>query len=246
MTRMRWLGFGATVAGACLLAACGSPATHARPEFVSGSPFRAVAILPPAVSIDRSRLSGGESLVAEALRIEDVVTRAVAAELDRRGYVVRPGLSVDALDRREDLRDAVADLQARHDDLLGVIARDPAGIRRGRFTLGVGVAGIGDAAGADLLLFVRASGELVATSQKVTEAVLGVLLGIGGLRQDTLSLLVTAVDARDGRVMAIVSGGATGNVVKDPERVVGQALAAVFRQFPARVAAGPARVSPPH
>jgi hypothetical protein len=213
-------------------AACGSPASHARPEFVNGRTFRTVALLPPEISIDRSKLSGGESLVAEALRIEDTVSAAVVRHLQQKGYVVQPGLSAATLDERPDLRDAVADLHRRHDDLLAVIARDPEGIRRGRFTLGADVAAVGEAAGADLLLVVHGSGVLVATSQKVAEAVVGVLLGVGGLSQDTLSMLVTVVDGRDGRIMAIVSGGSTGNVVKEPERVVGKAVADAFRAFP--------------
>lgn len=230
LRRLGTLGFVlATTLGA---AACGSPATHARPDFVNGRTFRAVAILPPEVSIDRSKLSGGESLVAEALRIEDTVSAAVARSLQQKGYAVQPGLATAALDEQPELREAVADLQRRHDDLLTVIARDPEGIRRGRFTLGTDVAAVGEAAGADLLLVVHASGVLVAASQKVAEAVVGVLLGVGGISQDTLSMLITVVDGRDGRIMAILSGGSTGNVVKDPDRVVGRAVADAFRAFP--------------
>ena len=213
-------------------AGCGSPATHARPDFVNGRTFRTVAVLPPEVSIDRSRLSGGESLVAEALRIEDTVSAAVVRSLQQKGYAVQPGFTTAVLAEQPALRDAVADLARRHDDLLAVIARDPDGIRRGRFTLGPDVAAIADAAGADLLVVVHGSGVLVATSQKVAEAVVGVLLGVGGLSRDTLSMLVTVIDGRDGRIMAILSGGATGNVVKEPGRVVGRAVADAFRAFP--------------
>lgn len=214
-----------------LASGCGDP-VRARPEFTAGAPYKTVAVVPPEVTIDKSKLSGDEALVAEALRIEDAIFDIVSRNLALKGYSARMTLSVAALEDSPDVKHAVADLQRRHDDLLAVMTRDRGGVAKGRFSLGPDVAAVGEMAGADLLVFVRASGVIVATSKKVTEAVVGALLGVGGVSQDSLSIFISVVDARDGRVMAIVSGQAVGNFVKRPDDIIGKAIAGAFRKFP--------------
>jgi hypothetical protein len=218
---------------ALVAAGCGDP-VRARPEFVSGAPYKTVAVVPPEVSIDKSKLSGDEALVAEALRIEDTIFDIVSRNLASKGYTVKPTLSAAALDESPDMKSAVADLQSRHNDLLGLMTRDRAGVEKGRFSLGTEVAAVGETAGADLLVFVRASGVIFTTSKKVTEAVVGALLGVGGAAQDTLAIFISVVDAKDGRVMATVSDQAVGNFVKRPEEIIGKAIAGAFRKFPAQ------------
>jgi len=212
---------------------CSDP-VRARPELSAGAPYRTVAVVPPEVSIDKSKLSGDEALVAEALRIEDAIFDIVGRNLASKGYSVKPTLSAAALEESPDLKNAVADLQSKHNDLLALMTRDRSGVEKGRFSLGTDVATVGETAGADLLVFVRASGVIFTTSKKVTEAVVGALLGVGGVSQDTLSIFISVVDARDGRVMATVSGQAVGNFVKRPDEIIGQAIAGAFRKFPAQ------------
>jgi len=218
---------------ALVASGCGDP-VRARPELSAGAPYRTVAVLPPEVSIDKSKLSGDEALVAEALRIEDTVAGIVARNLASKGYAVTPTLSAAALEASPDMKNAVADLQVKHNDLMALMTRDRAGVEKGRFSLGTDVAAVGEAAGADLLVFIRASGVIFTTSKKVTAAVVGALLGGGGAAQDTLSIFISVVDARDGRVMATVSDQAVGNFVKRPDEIIGKAIAGAFRKFPAQ------------
>jgi hypothetical protein len=231
MTRTRHNLLGPIVLLALVATGCSTP-VRARPEFASRPVYKTVAVVPPEVSIDKSKLSGEEALVAESLRIEDTIYEIVSQNLARKGYLVRPTLSVAALAESPDLKTAVADLQSKHDDLLAVMARDRSGVEKGRFTLGTDVAAVGETAGADLLVFVRASGIVVTTGKKVTEAIVGALLGVGGVSQDSLSMFVTVVDSKDGRVMATVSGAAVGNFVNKPDEIIGKAVAAAFRKFP--------------
>lgn len=210
---------------------CSDP-VRARPEFAAGAPYKTVAVLPPEVSIDKSKLSGDEALVAEALRIEDRIFDIVGRNLASKGYSVKLTLSAAALEESPDMRHAVADLQSKHNGLLELMSRDRRGVERGRFTLGPDVAAVGETAGADLLVFVRASGVIFTTSKKVTEAVVGALLGVRGVSQDTLAIFISVVDAKDGRVMATVSDQAVGNFVKRPDEIIGKAIAGAFRNFP--------------
>lgn len=233
MTRSSVAAIWPVVGVALALSGC-APAVRARPEFAAGAPYRTVAVVPPEVSIDKSKLTGEEALVAESLRIEDKIFTIVSDNLVRKGYAVRPTLSVAALAESPDLKGAVADLQSRHDTLLAVMTRDRDGVEKGRFALGGEVASVGEIAGSDLLVFVRAKGVVISAGKRVADAVVGALLGVNTGSPDTLSMFITVVDARDGRVMATVTGEAAGNFVKKPDEIIGKAIAGAFKKFPAQ------------
>jgi hypothetical protein len=212
-----------------LMAGCARP-VRARPELSEGKHHRTISILPPLVTISKSRMSGGEGLVAESLMMEDRILALLSSELTGKGYQTSDTLTLEKLDQAPELRAAVTDLQARHDELLPVISRDPRGVAKGRFSLGGDVPAVGGAAGTDLLAFARAQGLVVSGGRKTFEGILSL-----GQRvpRNWLAIRITVVDARDGRVMATVNGFAFGGFLKQPDEVVGRALHKAFRKFPA-------------
>jgi hypothetical protein len=223
---------GAIAAALLLAAASASGCTRhvrARPEMSEGPGYRSVSVLPPMVTISKSKMTGGESMTSESLMMEDRILVLLGAELARKGYETKDTLALASLDRDPELKEAVADLQNRHDELMPVISRDLKGVEKGRFSLGGDVPAVGGAAGTDLLAFVRAQGVVVSGGQK---AFYGILSLGQSIPQNSLAIRITVVDARDGRVMATVSGFATGRFVKSPDEVVGRALAKALRKFP--------------
>ena len=207
-------------------------ATHvtARPELSEGAGYRSVSILPPMVSIDKSKMTGGESLVAEALMMEDKILALLSERLVEKGYEANTKLTLEKLDQDPELKRAVTDLQTRLNELLPVMSRDLKGVAEGRFSLGGEVPIVGSASGADLLVFVQAHGLVVSGGLKAFEAIMS--LG-QSVPEDYLAMMITLVDARDGRVMATVTGFAHGSYLKAPDRLVGKALTSAFKKFPA-------------
>lgn len=213
---------------ACALAGCVRHVRN-RPELAEGRGYRTISILPPMVSINKSKMTGGESLTAESLLMEDRILALLASRLEKKGYETKDTLTLARLEQDLELRKAVTDLQTRHETLLPVISRDLKGVEKGRFTLGGDVPAVGEAAGTDLLVFVRAQGLVVSGGQKTFYGILS--LG-QSVPRDYLVMVITFVDARDGRVMATVNGAAVGGFVKYPDEVVGRALDKAFQKFP--------------
>jgi len=214
---------------------------RARPELAGEAGYHTVSILPPMVSIDKSKMTGWDNLTAESLMMEETILTLLFGELLEKGYDAKPTLSLERLNQDPELKKAVADLETRYEELLPAMSRDLKGVEEGRFSLGEDVPVVGAAAEADLLVFVRAQGVVVSGGQK---AFWGILSLGQSVPRDYLHMLVTLVDARDGRVMATVNGDAYGGFIKYPEDVVGRALDKAFRKFPARAAvpgAGPAK-----
>jgi len=207
---------------------------RARPELAGDAGFRTVSILPPMVSIDKSKMTGWDSLTAESLMMEETILTLLVGELLEKGYDTKPTLSLERLDQDPELKKAVADLETRYDELLPAMSHNLKGVAEGRYSLGEDVPVVGAAAEADLLVFVRAQGVVVSGGQK---AFWGILSLGQSVPRDSLLMMVTLVDARDGRVMATVNGAAYGGFIKYPEDVVGRALDKAFKKFPARTSA---------
>jgi hypothetical protein len=214
----------------------GGSHVEARPELEKEHRYHTLAILPPQVSIDKLKMTGGESMVGEALTMEDTVLSLLTSRLAAKGYEVKPSLGLDKLNQDPELKRAVSDLQSRHDDLLSVMVKDIDGVSEGRFKLGGDVLAVGAASEAELLIFVRANGMVVSGGKKTFVGILS--LG-QSVPRNYLVMIITVVDARDGQVMATVEGAAVGSILKNPQEVVGKALDDAFRKFPA------AKVSPP-
>ena len=71
------------------------------------------------------------------------------------------------------------------------------------------------------------NGVVVSTGKKWFS---GVLFGV--VPQDALGIFITVADAKDGRVMATVSGFALGSFLKKPDKLIGSAIDKAFKTFP--------------
>ena len=68
---------------------------------------------------------------------------------------------------------------------------------------------------------------------------MGWALLFGVLPEDTLGIFITVADAKDGRVMATVSGFALGSFLKKPDKLIGSAIDKAFKTFPSSGAVTP-------
>jgi len=170
-------------------------------------------VLPPQVEIVRVGVKSNEGLIEESQQVEQALPGILARVFTERGFALVPSpYTKEALSQNEEVKYALADVQKQFDLIFPQIARKPKDIRNARFTMGDTVAKF--SAGADAILFVRAHGEL-STGGKKTFAL---LVGGPGLL-DTYRVDSVIVEARTGNVLYYARTIATGNFVKEPERM---------------------------
>jgi hypothetical protein len=207
-----------------------SPGPPLHPEL-----FRAargtVCVAPPQVSVGREKVMGSEAIIEKSQAIEDSLHKHVSEALARKGYHVSDPLSRKNLSQRQELQDAVADLQKRHDELLPLIYRDRSGATSGRFSLGAETANVGEAAEVDLIAFVRLEGS---TPSGGAKALYFVLTFDPFVPKGFTALYVTLVDARSGAILANLSSHFNGDIFKDTERRVAALLERAFSSLPPR------------
>lgn len=191
--------------------------------------FRAVhgtaCVAPPQVSLSLEKMSGTEDLVTDSLALEDALYELVTGALERKGYHVPDALSLRNLSQRQELQDAVADLQKKHDALLPLIHRDRSGTASGRFSLGPEAGIVGDAAGVDLIAFVRLEGSALSGGKRTLYFLLS---ADPFVPSGYAALFVTLVNARDGTVLASLSSHSESEVLKN---TVAKITALVERAF---------------
>lgn len=172
-----------------------------------------VIILPPAASLVKYGMKGGETLVAESEKLETGLSSVVGETLSNMGCnVMQDTFSPEALDQNPDLKYALSDLQTRYDKLLVLIKKKPKDVRDGRFSLGDEVANFSAGVAADALVFVRAKGLVTTTGRKAFTALTGM-----GVKYDHVALDISVVDAQSGAVLYFARPGSGGNFVDNPE-----------------------------
>ena len=204
------------------------------PDFTEGlqRPERWL-ILPVESSITRGRLTDAEPLIKETKAIEQALTHEVERALVEGGYEVDiHSLSVDALSLDEGLDRATGEVRSRAFELLAQAGRDAKGIARGRFSIADAGLPLAAATGANGLVIVQSRSLIVSKGNKALAAVLNPFNLVGATRTRT-ELLVALLDLRDGQLLAVLTGGDIGAVLKNPEEVARQVVDSAFRQLPA-------------
>lgn len=156
--------------------------------------IRNVVILPAKVDIVRTGLKGPEGMAAESeelsARVEKTLTEVLATQ-KKINTVSGPAASPDG-DAKA--KYAMADIQAKFDDLLPKIQKKRGDVTKGRFTLGDEVLNLNLDKGADAIVFIRGQG------QKLTSGKTAFVILVGGMPA-YLRLQITIVDARTGDVL---------------------------------------------
>jgi hypothetical protein len=190
-------------------------AQFANPDFKSGKVVvHKVLILPPHVNVTKSGMKGNESLIPESRTIEGALPGIIAEAMQAKGCSVLDNLfAPEALEKNQDLKFAVADIQDRFDALHKHISEKPKDVRKGRFTMGDEVANFNPGAAADALVFVRASGVVNTGGKKV----LGAIAGVN--EADYILVDIAIVDSQSGAVLYYGYSATGGNYVEHPERM---------------------------
>jgi hypothetical protein len=158
--------------------------------------IRKAVLLPAQVSFTKVGGKGYEGGLPAADQIAAVLYSTVSKELSLRGME----LSANPLEQAKDdaAKYSVADLQARYDTVAVQLERKPKRVARGGFTLGDRVAEFEPGAAADVLVFLRGSGQLATPARTV--------IALASMRFPETKFRgeVTFVDAKTGEVLMFV------------------------------------------
>jgi hypothetical protein len=183
----------------------GAPAGRAQfenPDLKSGKTVvHKVLILPSQAKVIKSGMKGGESLIEESRMVETALPAIIAKALQDKGCaVLENAFDSAALDKDQDLKYAVADIQGRFDSLRQHLDQKPKDVRKGRYTMGDEVSKFNPGSAADALVFVRAEGILNTGGKKAFATIMG---GMAGAMATTNSITVNVavVDAQSGAVL---------------------------------------------
>jgi hypothetical protein len=157
--------------------------------------LRKALVLPAQITFAKVSAKGSEGGISEGDQIARSFYDAVIAELAQRGVEVLPDPLTTAKD--DAARYAVADLQARFDNVALQVRRKPIHVEKGEFTLGDRVAKFEPGAAADVLVFLRGTGQTLTPARMAIAVATG--NGATQFRGD-----VTLVDAKTGEVLAFL------------------------------------------
>lgn len=168
-------------------------AQFAHPELKSGSRHvQKLMIMPIQVQLTKLGMKGTEPMTEESLQAQKSLMPVLADVFKTNGYVIDDTtVSPQVLERDDALRYSVDDLQKKLDEVLKIMARKPADVRRGRFTLGDEVVKLPAAENVDALLFVRVVGRIMTGGRKLYSFPMG----------DDVRMRMGVVDARTGDVL---------------------------------------------
>lgn len=201
-------------------------AQFAHPDLKSGKiVVHKLLILPAQATITKSGMKGSEGLIAESKTVENALPALIAQALRAKGCtVLDSALTADALEKDQDLKDAVSDIQGRFETIHTHVADKPKDIRTGRYTMGDEVANFAPGAAADALVFARASGMLTTKGMKAFAAV------VGGNPTDFVVMDVTVVDSQTGNILFYTDAVAVGNFIGNTDRM-GKPIDKSLKQF---------------
>jgi len=172
--------------------------------------------MPAQVKLTKVGMKGAEPMIEESAQTEVALSAVVMKVLRELGYKVNQGaLTPEDLQKDQDLRYTVDDLQERFDNELQRMSKKAKDVRKGRFTLGDEVTKLQAGEGVDALLFVRAEGQIETGSRKAFGALVA-----GGV-YDMAFMHFGVVDAKTGDVLYFARPIALRNIAKDSEKTEG-------------------------
>jgi hypothetical protein len=161
--------------------------------------LRKLVVLPPAIEVNKSGVKGLEGMAKEAEQATDNFSIEVAAALKEKGADVQTPFTADLLNRNDELKTALGDVQRQFDDAAPQIFDKKKDVRKGRFSLGDGVAILNTRGDADAFVIVRAAGEQqTATKAFMKGGLLGMALTSGKVLYKSR---IALVDARNGEIL---------------------------------------------
>jgi hypothetical protein len=158
-----------------------------------------LVILPPAVDVSKQGVKGQEGMGQESEKATANFSTEVVAALRERGASVENPFTEEALKGDDELRSALADVQRRFDDVASKMFNKKKDVKKGRFSLGDGVAVLNSKGDEDALVIVRAVGTQETTGKAIMKrGLVGMALTHGKIAYHSR---VALVDARNGDVL---------------------------------------------
>ena len=190
-----------------------------------------VVLLPALVSFDKVSAKGSEGGVPLGDEIARSFYAAVSNELGERGVEVLPNPLEAARD--DAARYAIADLQARYDNVAVQVRKKPGRVEKGRFTLGDRVEKFEPGAAADALVFVRGSGRIMTATRKVVALATLNPVGVSGVFRGE----VAVIGSRSGEVLAWVRFLRENNMTQKTDDRLAKSIHQALRDIPFPLAA---------
>jgi hypothetical protein len=198
MKRALWLPLAALVWIACARDARGAW-PYVNKKLTSKSVIiRKAVLLPAQVAFSKVGVKGTEGGLPQGEQLGESFYAAVSKEMALRGIEVLPNPLEQAKD--DAAKYAIADLQARYDNVRVQVRKRPGRVEKGQVTLDDRVAKFEPGAAADILVFIRGTGTVLTPGRKA----------IGLATWNWFSLMsqfrgeVTFVDAKTGEVLAFL------------------------------------------
>lgn len=218
-----------TVAGFIALVAVMSPlvvrAQFLHPKISSKqSTIRNVVILPAKVEVVRDSMKGPEGMAAESDILSARVEKMVNEVLATRHVTTLSGPASSSNEGDAQRKYAVADIQAKFDDLLPKIMKKRKDVKKGRFSMGDEVLNLNLDKSADAIVFIRGQG------QKLTSGKTAFVWLVGGMPA-YLKLMIGIVDARNGEVLLYTDPILGGDPTTAVDRLR-KALEKSFKKLP--------------
>jgi len=157
--------------------------------------LRTAIILPARIELVKVGVHGSESMHEASETLSATLYRLVSAELTARGVQLLPNPAEPA--PPDAVKYAIADLQAKYDNVGVQVRRNLDGLEKGKYTLGDRVATFEPARTADAFVFIRAHGRNLS---KVFWATGPLFATVGGAFQTDIGV----VDAHSGEVLAFL------------------------------------------
>jgi hypothetical protein len=161
--------------------------------------LRKLVILPPSVQVAKQGVKGQEGLGEEAEKATAKFTIEVTAALNERGASVETPFTEEALSANDELKSALADVQRQFDEVAPKMFDKKKDVKKGRFSVGDGVALLNTKGDADAFVIVRAVGAQETNGKTfMKRGLIGLALTHGKTQYRSK---VALVDAKNGDVL---------------------------------------------
>jgi hypothetical protein len=199
------------------------------PDLKSGKiVVKSAIILQPNVRIVKSGVKSTEELMDESHLIENALPPLIGSVLQERKCAVNDkALAAEVVEKDNDLKYAVADLQKQFDEIFPNLRKKPKDIRKGRFTMGDEVAKLNPGGAVDALVFVRGFGQINTGGKVFLSAMAGVSAN------NATAYHIVVVDARNGTILYYGVALQGGNPASHPDGSR-KSIERSFKNFPGK------------
>ena len=201
--------------------------SYEHPKVLSGDfPIHSACMMPPDGKLMKVSMKGGEGMAKESDAWSTTLQTIVESHLKSAG--VQTYSATDVLDSgatEDEIHQVMLDVLSKYESVSAQIDKKPKDLGKSRFTLGDGVALLPCSAKADVLVFVKAEGQVLSGGQKA----MGWL--VTGRAYSTAFLRLTMADAKTGEILGFVRLANAEQFVNDSEKAYGPDLDKQFKKM---------------